>query len=219
MDSDKGKMPKIVVHIIESGAPDDILMNRLEGSALRETLNLLDIPVTYHQVVNEAMLARAFEQADEWYTAAGLGDERADDALQVLHISAHGNKAGIVTTSDEQVTWVRLKELVRGYSESSGEDVLLSLSSCNGYNAWRLIAGPEFGVVSIVGPKGKPTWQETVVGFQTFYHHLISQDELNLDSAVGAMRVASIHTSFDHCAPDGARLLRVVRRLKGRKAS
>ena len=212
-------MPKIVVHIIESGAPDDILLSRLEGSALRETLNLLDIPVTYHQVVNEEMLARAFEQADEWYTAAGLGDERADDALQVLHISAHGNKAGIVTTTNEQVTWARLKDLVRGYSEGSGEDVLLTLSSCNGYNAWNVIAGPEFGVVSIVGPKGKPTWQETVVGFQTFYHHLSSQDDLDLDSAVGAMKIASMHASFAHCAPDAARLLRVKHRLKSRKAS
>ncbi len=179
------------VFIVESPSTLDLYKGRHEGTSLCSTLNLSDIPCDYRLCADKVHLKDALNPT-RFKDSASKGEN------PVLHISAHGNVAGIVLTSGETLNWVELHDLIRPINDVVGGSLLLGMSSCK--SSWaRLIATSADGrppFLAMVTNSGSPMWSETAVGFCTFYH-LMQRLEVASKSPIEVMKDASGNANFE----------------------
>jgi len=123
-----------------------------------------------YTVVSLEMLRQALLRISEAMFARSFGE--SDDTLQVLHLSMHGNEAGIELTSGEDVDWQTLSNALELLGPAV-ENLLVVMSTCHGFAGARMAdreRPPPFR--GIVGPKENLDWRDTVGVFVGFYHHL-----------------------------------------------
>ena len=115
----------------------------------------------------------------------------------ILHLSMHGDKSGIELTDYEVVKWMELrKRLVRINSEARGK-LIVCISSCYGFGGLSGVVrkGNDSPFGYLVGNKEEVQWEDLVVGFVSFYHHLLKKGT-EIEKAVEAMKVASGNDNF-----------------------
>jgi len=181
---------KFFVYIIESPNPSDLYHKRYEGDMLQKALSLDSIYSSHRIAANKV----AFHTA----LLNGLNEEisRHRGLIPVIHISAHGSSEGIALTSEEIISWDSLKEALLPINKALNNNLLLCMSSCEGFSACRMAMAeddisPFFGVV---GNSGKPTWSDTAIAYATFYHLIVKGCYLR--DAVKAMCESSNDDKF-----------------------
>jgi len=177
-----------LVFVIEAPSSKDLYESRSEGQHLCELLRLAGIKSRYHLTAD----AERFRDAlDALYTIAGT---LSSEAL-LLHISAHGNNAGIQLTSGETVTWDQLKQLIMPVNDAVDGRLIVCMSSCEGFSACEMaMEEGSLPFLGIVGHVAKPSWSDTAVAFHAFYH--LYAKGLGVEKATEAMRAASGEPGF-----------------------
>lgn len=182
---------KFFVYMVESPSPIDIYHGRKETELLDAATKLNGIPFFYKTAINETAFRAALI----------LGIQEAldtiKDRLPILHLSAHGDGDGIQLSSGERILWTELKNLLMPINKAINGNLLLCMSSCEGYSGIRMAMDAdavEFPYYAIIGCGSKPTWAEAAIAYATLYHH-VSQGEYIFE-AVKKMRVASGKEDF-----------------------
>lgn len=182
---------KFFVFVVESPSPVDIYHRRSEGEIIRQAVNLNQIPC----IVKTAINFQAFD------ASLKIGLKEAMEAfpgmIPILHVSAHGHQEGIELSSGELIDWECLKEMFRPLNQALNNNLLVCLSSCEGYSGVRMAMSCEvepYPYYAIVANGEKPLWSDTAVAYSTFYH-LLAKGEY-LTTSVEAMCVASGNNSF-----------------------
>ncbi|GKQ49134.1 hypothetical protein [Pseudomonas syringae] len=88
------------VFIIETLSPDDEGNGRFEGSIISSLLKLHGKKTIYCYVRTRQQFIQAIEQF-------------GNSGYRYLHISAHGNKHGLVTTNQDEIDYKDLAEILR----------------------------------------------------------------------------------------------------------
>jgi len=195
---------KLFVYIIESPSEEDFYEGRKEGIALLEALSVFSpvIKTNYKLIPNKDFFVKAIKDFLE--KALAKKEELAKEGIAIvpiLHISSHGNEDGLGLTNGELITWDWIKKELAKINSQLNDTLILCISSCNGFTACKMFAeDPRKLFISfppyfaLIGSAEKPTWNQTIVGYLTFYHHL--SRELAPNKAVVAMRIASGHQEF-----------------------
>lgn len=204
--------PPFFVMILESPSPDDLKAGRQEGPALEEILCLLGIPVYFRTVDSKASLGKALKELH------GLALAKHPGHKPVLHLSAHGGGQCFGLSDGSTMSFGEFAALVKPVYDFHGS-LLLCLSSCSGaeYVGTAMVNPPEFDTFfAMVSSWGSPTWQETAVGFATFYH--LMRKGYDIPDAVVAMRSSAGHGDFTCARADRARK-RFLKLLGGQESS
>jgi len=182
---------KFFVFVVESPSPVDIYHRRSEGEIIQQAVSLNQIPCIVKTAINfqafDASLKIGLKEAMDTYPSM----------IPILHVSAHGHQEGIELSSGELVNWNRLKELFRPLNEALKNNLLVCLSSCEGYSGVRMAMACEdegYPYYAIVANGQKPLWSDTAVAYSTFYH-LLAKGEY-LTTAVSAMCTAAGNDNF-----------------------
>jgi len=191
---------KFFVFIVESPSAVDLYQGRSEGKIIQQAVNLNQIPCLVKTAINFEIFQGALK--------VGLKEALNifEGMAPILHISVHGHQDGIELSSGELVNWVTLKGLLRPLNEALDNNLIVCLSSCNGYSGVRMAMSTEnepFPYFAIVANGEKPLWSDTAVAYSTFYH-LLAKGEY-ITTAVEGMRVASGNNSFWSETAEGAR--------------
>jgi hypothetical protein len=167
------------IHIIESPNQLDLLEGREEGAALQECFRLMGVKSERFLAVTPKMFGEAVKRILESHAKGGPYSED----VPMLHFSCHGNEHGIGTTSGYLFKWTELADLVRPVNEGVNGVLFVGLSSCQGYNAFKMaetFEAPPFGF--IFGPRESVSWEDSLVAFMTFYHLLLKEFPKTLDA-------------------------------------
>jgi hypothetical protein len=178
---------EFIVHVIESPKPMEILEGRQEQVTLYSALEDTGIRVEAYTVVDEETLFRAFKMMGECHYEY----DEEEEPFPILHISAHGSKDGIELTSGDFLAWKRLGDLLVPFNEATGDVLVVGMSTCFGFQGLKMarrISGSPF--YALVGPVGDVGWDDTKVGFVTFYH-LVARKGWDLNPAVEVMNTAA----------------------------
>src|SRR4051794_5274697 len=99
-------MLSFFVYIVESPSAADVYHKRSESDLLRKVLELEQIP----SVARMAISRYAFYAA----LTIGVSEDmkQFEDRVPIIHISAHGDSAGIQLSSGESVGWSELSALL-----------------------------------------------------------------------------------------------------------
>lgn len=106
-------------------------------------------------------------------------------AMPFIHVSAHGGDLGLTLTNGDHFTWNDFGECLRDINKAVGyvphfdakvskeiSRIVLCLSTCNGYNAYRIHAGQgPCPFQAIVGPTADIEWADSLTAFIAFYHN------------------------------------------------
>lgn len=183
------KRVKFFVYIVESPSAADLYQNRSEGMLLKQMLELSGTPCITRTAISRSTFNIALSD--------GIFNETKQhvDRLPIIHISAHGDHAGIVLSTGDKIDWNELRELLKPINEALHGSLLVAMSCCNGYSGTAMaMTERKPPYYALVGNYEKPTWSETAIAFASFYH-LISNGEY-LSTAVEAMCAASGNKSF-----------------------
>lgn len=148
------------VFIIESLDPDDEGNGRFEGILLSQMLRLHGKAPKYRYV-------RTREQFTDAVQEFGTSKYR------YLHISAHANPEGLITTDQDEIDFDELAEMLQPYLKSRR----LFLSACAMVHddlAKAMI--PSTGCYSVVGPTENILFTDAAVVWTSMYHLLFSED-------------------------------------------
>lgn len=127
------------VHIVESVGPNDVLECRSEAETLCQILRLAEIGAARRTVLDRT----SFVEALKAIYSIILEDPRLQDNPQpVLHLSAHGDATGVALTNGESLTWDDLGCLLAPINQSCGGRLLVCMSSCEGFMAWKMARRP-----------------------------------------------------------------------------
>ena len=176
-----------VIHIIESPSPDDFLDNRQEGRILLEALKLASVEAHYYAAVNRDSFKKSIERIKGRHSTM-----ESNPCFPIIHISAHGNEKGIGFTGESSiVTLKELGDLLAELNTIVQGALLVCMSACLGFNGFRMAyRTSSLPFYALVGPTISPTWPETFVAYQTFYH-LVACKKQNLVPSAEAMNVAA----------------------------
>lgn len=178
--------PKFLIYVIESPTPWEIYHDRGEGKVLKLKTELDGIPC----ITRVAITREVFEGA---LKAGVQHDFKAyPDHLPILHISAHGNSDGIGLSDGTVLTWDELRDLLVPLNEHFSGNLLLCMSSCEGFGACRMAmrtGDDPHPYWALFANTGKPVWADTAHAYMTLYH-LIAKGKSFAD-ALTAMRAAS----------------------------
>jgi hypothetical protein len=183
---------KFFVFVIESPSAADLYHRRGEGEIIKQAAELNGIMC----VVKTAISLQAFEACLKFSIVDAMN--MAPDCIPVVHISAHGNSHGIQLSDGYQMSWAELRDHLRPVNQAIGGVLVVCMSSCEGYSGIRMamhLEDSELPYFALVGCGSQPTYSETAVGYATFYHQLWRG--VHIDTAVGAMRVASGNNHFN----------------------
>lgn len=160
---------EVVVHIIESPKPHELLVGHHDGLALQEALKILGIPAKRWLVVNRAMLDQALTSILDVHTNERPGD------VPFLHLSLHSGVAGIGLSNGESISWSELAPKIATINYVAQNMLFVSMSSCHGYEgATMAFTEQALPYRVLIGPKTTITWQQGFVAFTVMYHHLQS---------------------------------------------
>ncbi|HSW88416.1 MAG TPA: hypothetical protein VLG12_04600 [Candidatus Saccharimonadales bacterium] len=176
-------MKKFHVYIIESPGSKDFYHKIFEGESLEKTLRLSGIESSHRFCVDRENFVQAFRN--------GMIDYFKKSSLSpIVHISAHGNSDGLGLTNGDIILWDELRELLIPINKVLDGTLLVSMSSCEGFNGCKMAMNDDkFPFSAILGPVLKPTWADTNIGFSTFYH-LFAREEV-IETCISAMNKAS----------------------------
>jgi hypothetical protein len=179
------------VYILESPSHADFYASRSEGDLVAKAVALNGIPCVVRSVTSREMLERALR--------LGFYEEmlKHPNRVPILHLSAHGDSDGICLTDGTSVTWLELREYLKPFNQAFSGNLLLCMSSCEGYGACRMAKHPgdlDFPYGFIVANLGKPTWAEAAVAYAAFYHYLAAGQPI--PDAISAMKAASGNDGF-----------------------
>lgn len=148
------------VFIIESLDPDDEGNGRFEGSNVSHVLRLHGKHPVYRYVRTKGQFRGAIR-------------EFAKSDYRYLHISAHGDRDGMVTTNLDDIS---NGELARFLNPAlSGKRLFLSACSMVHKELAAAII-PTTGCTSVVGPRTDVSFTEAAVFWPAVYHLLFTQD-------------------------------------------
>lgn len=169
-------MRNCMVHIVESPSPDDFFVERHEGAAMRTALTHARLPVRLYTAVDAARIVRALAEVVKAY-------QINQDSFPILHLSMHGNDAGIALTNGETLDWATLGDALSWVNEALHGKLVVVMSTCKGYSGVKMARrdghAPFF---ALIGPPQDVAWEDTVAAFVAFYHHLIARDGAIRDS-------------------------------------
>lgn len=167
------------VYIIESPAPRDLFRNRCEGRALSEALLLAETDVHYRLAANR----ESFDEAMTFIIEDFHAKSGKSSAMPFIHISAHGDDAGIQLTDGDYFEWDDFRSALEKINEKIGyvpfltlpvsqkiSRVALCFSTCDGYNAHKIHLSDPCPFQFLVGPISKVSWPDSLTAFQVFYH-------------------------------------------------
>lgn len=189
------------VNIIESVAQHDILEERSEGELLKAGLKLIGIPFRYSLV----------RDYGEFMDALGKGTLEGTTEfgrLPALHFSMHGSNAGVVLTSEKQLSWQDLSWKLRLLNGKFQNLLLVCMSSCRGLGGYQMLLE---GMVSselqatapfalLVGNVNDVPWSDAGIAYLTFYH--LRSKGVGFHEAIQGMRIASGNRGFFGTVPD-----------------
>jgi len=159
-----------------------------EGKLLEEGLRLCGVASLRRPVTDAASFGQALIDA---YAEASQNKH----LLPVLHFSAHGNNSGIELTDGTFITWSQLEPVLEAFNCELQGNLCVCMSSCNGYlSATHALGSADRLWKVLVGNIGSPTWNDTAIGFASFYH-LLAKGK-TVDEAVAGMRAASGNADF-----------------------
>lgn len=178
------------VHIVESPSPDDMLDGRNEGRLISEAFRIARIPSSYS-------LAVAKNKFVEALTPGILKGVDFFKLYPILHISAHGNKNGILLTDGTFLQWEELREILKPINTFLNNGLTICLSTCSGFSGYKMakISEENMPFYGIVGPLQQLTWEDSAIAFMVFYNRL-SKEGL-VKRAIDAMNAASGGNNFD----------------------
>mgnify|MGYP007071000458 CR=1 FL=1 len=117
---------------------------------------------------------------------------RNPNTVQILHLSMHGSKEDVLLGGSHPVPWTTLAGFVGLVKVATGDRLLLSMSSCEGYYgiqmATLLDEPPFFG---LVGPTDTVAWEDSWMAFAAYYEE-ITKDSATFNSAVDKMNSVGI---------------------------
>ena len=178
------------VYVLESPSALDLYHDRAEGDHIGSLLKLLNIPFETHTLSSKALLVYALDVGLREAEAKRLGRR------PIVHISCHGNGDGIGFTDGGFIAWDELRELLKPVNARNGRQLILCMSSCDGYSGVRMAMETrpeaEHPFFVLIGPSGTPTWPQTAVAFTTLYYQLVAG--VHVTEATNAMKAASMHT-------------------------
>lgn len=174
------------VFIVESPSAPDLYHGRFEGGLVAQAIRLDSIPCAVRFAINREAFIAAFR--------IGLIEamKLCQGRYPIIHISAHGNSAGIQLSSGEVVSWQELRELLVPINVGLQGALLLCMSACKGFSAIQMAMEEGDGphpYFAMVGHCGTPSWSDTAVSYLCFYH-ILAKGKTVLE-AVAAMRAAS----------------------------
>ena len=191
--------PDFAVFVVESPRADDAYSHRSEMAALQLVGQLDEIPVYGRFALDREHFERALKE-DVGKILTQHFSTKQGPLILFLHIGAHGDAEGFELSNHDSVTWVELRELLVPICRHLAGLLVLSMSSCEGFQAIRAalrLGTPEdtqYPFAALVGSTGAPTWSDTAIGYATLYHRL--RQGATVADAVEAMRVASGHPHF-----------------------
>lgn len=169
------------VHIIESPSATDLLESRTEGYSLSSILDLHMIDNDYSLVVDKECLKACARRIAERI--------EKEEYRPYLHFSCHGDADGIQLTSEEELSWAKLKEIFSPVFEAAASEIVLCFSSCFGLNSHKMHSIINNDFKFSVGPNEAVDWDESLVAYSSFYHNLIRKSS-EFSHAVIAMNAA-----------------------------
>jgi len=117
-------------------------------------------------------------------------DTKAANCYPVLHFECHGCPEGLITSSNELVTWESLREILIDINIACRLHLLVTLAACNGIHlmktATKLDRAPFW---AIVGSDREITHHEALKGFAAFYYSLLNNS--NGDAAIDELNRAT----------------------------
>jgi len=173
------------VNVVDSPSASDIFENRSEGALLKKAINLNEICCVNRVAINKANFNKAL------YSGFLYGIKKFNK-IPLLHISCHGCKNGIILSCGDELKWDELKVTLMGINSLLKGNLILCMSSCEGFHACRVAMQPNTNgspFFAIVGNTKTPRWSDTLVAYTSFYH-LISSG-YHFEDAVNGMKAAS----------------------------
>lgn len=146
------------VFVIETLDPDDEGNGRFEGAVLSQILRLHGKNPKYRYVRTR----QEFEKAIRSFGKSGY---------RYLHISAHADAEGMVTTNQEEIDYDELADLLRPHLR--GRRIFLSACSMVHQELAAEIF-PNSGCYSIVGPTEDIRFTDAAVVWSSIYHLLFT---------------------------------------------
>jgi hypothetical protein len=199
---------RFFVYMVESPSDRDAFAERSEQRLLKEALALDGIHCVARTVLSRETFDRALSKdlILQWKERAQfLRAENRPMEIPVVHISAHGDDAGIQLSNRKNVLWKDLGNLLGPFNARFKESLLLCLSSCQGFAAKTLAYDEDScPFAAIVGHEGEPFWSDAAVGYSVFYHLL--NKGVKVKEAVAAMCRATADPLFKCQSAKEARL-------------
>jgi len=186
------------VYIVESPNPGDFFDDRSEGRLIAEALTLAGIPAELRIVIDDENFLKALHVG--FFSAI----KKHDKARPILHISAHGNEEGFSLSNGSRYPWKLFGASLTKLNRAMKGNLLLCMSCCKGYSVSDLakwVDSNDQPFAAVVGSDGEPTWTETLLGFQVFYHQLTC--DKTLQDACEAMKFATGHFDWRANTPKG----------------
>jgi hypothetical protein len=190
------------VYVVESPAPQDLLMENQEGNALHAALRQARIPCRYYLATNKEM----FVQALKFIAGQRLHAVKNNYPPQqiALHISAHGNEDGIVLTDQEFIRWDELhaslldfaRQALAYFEEAKVSSIILCMSSCVGLAAAKMGEKEERPFMTLVAPCRNVLWSDCLVSFLTFYNLFLLKNLPCIEAIRGMNSAAGIGDLF-----------------------
>lgn len=202
------------VYIIESPNGQDLFEGRREGEALFNALKLAGTDVMYKLSTNTDTFRQGLLFViDDFYEKSGKFS-----AMPFIHISAHGDEHGVALTTGDRFTWKEFEECLNEINNKIGHvplfgakfskrpekisRVMLCLSTCKGYNAYRIYSGDGLCPFQcIVGPTKNISWPDSLTAFIAFYHNAnfkgksITQSVEIMNTSAGIKDVFDLYVS------------------------
>jgi hypothetical protein len=189
------------VYTVESPSALDLYSARGEGDLIRQVTGLNLIPCTHRIAATRDTFVKSLTEGFEEHIL------KHSVRIPILHLSAHGDANCIGFTDGTQMSWEELKELLRPLNARAGGNLIVCMSSCQGYAGTRMamyLEEEDYPYWALVGSSEEPTWGETAIAFATLYHQLHLGEYIN--DAVEAMKRASGNDTFILEKADASRL-------------
>lgn len=168
------------IFIIESLSPDDEGNGRFEGQSIMHIARLHGKQPKYRYVRTKRDFQKAIKSC--------LRSE-----YRYLHVSAHADEEGLITTNQEEITNAELGAMLgEGFANRR-----LFLSACSIVHK-KMAADiiPITNCFSVVGPRRNIGFAEAVVFWPALYHLMFNVDSASMKRATLAANLRKVATLF-----------------------
>jgi len=161
---------RIDVHLIEIPSRDEVASEKSEAILLRQALEGSGIRAFCYAARDRKHLQMALLYIRN-HTQLYRYPRKA---LPFLHIAAHGEPDGLLFNDQDNVEWKELVSLLEPLHRLTDYNLLLALSSCHGFSAYRMALHSLSKPYHLaVGPQEKPTRSNLITFYSSFYTLLL----------------------------------------------